>query len=231
MIKADPNFRSLFYFVGIFLQIVSCFWTNKVVYDSRYQSEQDVFHFSIELIQLAFLATAVLHIRPMKYMSLGESNPEMFAFCFSIMGGMLCHLLIHLEIRFWGVDGQDSARYAAFTEVLVNIPSFLLIIAATVYSGNLYYSPLGDESSSSYLLLAEQKEGRDNIAMIILYISWIVRILIHVPLFRFRSRNKSKQDTAVPANVEFIIHRYGEWTMLMLGMRFNSARLLWLMLW
>jgi hypothetical protein len=222
VIKSDPSFESLLYFGGIFFQIVSSFWTNKVVYDSRYESAHDVFHFSIELVQLACLATAVLHIRPVKYMSYGESNPEMFAFCLSIMGGMLCHLIIHLEIRFWGVNGQDNARYAAFTEVLVNLPSFLLVIAATIYSGHLYFSPLKGESSSNYRLLAEQKDGRNDIAIIILYIAYIIRIFIHVPFFKFRSRNKSKQETTVPANVEFIIHRYGEWTMLMLGMSLNA---------
>ena len=72
------------------------------------------FHFSIELIQVAFLATAVHHIRPMKYMSLGESNPEI-NICFLFLYNGVCFVICSfiLEIRIWGVNGQDSARYTA----------------------------------------------------------------------------------------------------------------------
>ena len=211
------------YFVGCFGPIKNI-WINKMTYDSMFQLPDDILHVFFEILKLLFLATAVLHIRPVKYMSNASSNPEMFLFCLANWLSIAYFMCLHLEIRFWGVIGQSSAKYSAVTSILSEMPSFILVTAATVYSGferyynngtNDYHRNLGSETDN---YSNEYNEATvTHLPIILMLSSWIIRQMIFYPIRKYRGQGKEFKKFTVPVNIEFIIHRQGEWTMLMLG--------------
>lgn len=217
----------LLYFVGCFGPIITI-WTNKMVYDSRFQSPDDSLHTGLEIFQLCMLATAVLHIRPVSYMSQGSNNPEMFFFCLAIWISFLYTIMTYVEIRFWGVIGQAAAKYAAVTSILWNVPSFLCITIATLYSGIVYFTPddANDANANSYSRLLAATDGNyssdsaavHHLPIILLVCAWLSGIITQPIIILLRVvEGKGFKDLSVPLNIGYVIHRNGEWTMLMLG--------------
>ncbi len=209
IIKTDPNPLGLLYFLGCFGPVISV-WLRKLYYDSVFQLPDDIFHAGLEIIQLTFLSGAILHIRPVTYMS-NDSYPTMFFFCLSCWLCMVYTLLSYLEIRFWGVVGESSAKYSAMTSILIDLPTFLLVSIATIYSG---YQYLNHDVNDNY---SSNETSFQHIPIILMLSSWIVQQIVMYPMRIWRGKGKDFKKYHVPVNVEFIIHRQGEFTMLMLG--------------
>ncbi len=209
IIKTDPNLLGLLYFLGCFGPVVTI-WLRKLYYDSVFNLPDDIFHVGLEIIQLLFLAGAILHIRPVKYMS-NESYPAIFFFCLSCWLCSVYTICSYLEIRFWGVDGEYSAKYSAMTSIFIHLPGVLLVSAATMYSGHAFYYRDRNDNYSN------EEESFQHIPIILMLSSWIVQQVVLYPVHIWRGKGNDFKKYHIPVNVEFIIHRQGEFTMLMLG--------------
>lgn len=215
--------KSLLYFFGCFGPITSV-WQAKLIYDAKFQEPNDVLHLLLEVVQISVLALAVLHIRPVSYMSQVSANPEIFCFCLAISMNTFITILKEMEIRFWGVKGQTSARYGSMTTIISYLPSFIILLIATIYSGTAYFnensyaypnyrfleSPIADDS-------VKKTAEADHVPIILLLCAYITRSILFYPLSRLRGKGANFKQHQVPVNVDYIIHRNGEWTMLMLG--------------
>jgi hypothetical protein len=188
---------------------------NKLAYDARFQLPDDIMHVVLEVLQLCLLASAVLHIRPAAYMSQG-SGPEMFVFCLSCLLGAFSYTILYLEIRFWGADGQKCAAHAAVTTIIEVLLPSVFIFTATVYSGITYFSS-DDHEGYRVLYDSDNSDKADHVPIILLFTAWIIRLTILYPVNYFRSKGKEFKEYTVPFNISFLIHRHGEWLMLMLG--------------
>ena len=200
-------------------------WTAKTLFDARFQLPDDLMHPIMEILQLCALATAVLHIRPVKYMADGASNPEMFLFCLAVLLSHLYILALDLEIRFVGVAGQSSAKYVAVSNMLTLLPSTMFVVAATIYSGVVYYNQSGNEGFRMLAGDDSDKSSSDTLnhfPIILMLCSWLINHVINFPIAYFRGKGSEFKKFSIPLNVEFVIHRNGEWIMLMLG-EFNSS--------
>ena len=124
-----------------------------------------------------------------------------------------------MEIRFWGVIGQQrNSKYAAVTSIYSALIPFFFITVATLYSMIVYING-GDH------LVKEGDGGEDydkkivhHTPIILLFCAWLARMVALYPVIYFRGRGLDHTEISVPVNVNYIIHRSGEWTMLMLGM-------------
>jgi len=204
IIKADPTAKGLLYFISLFGPMYSTFWLTKMIYDSRFQIPNDFVHRTLEVLQLCALATSVLHIRPVEYMSHGADNPEMFISCLALCIGTFINLLHQCEIRFVWVVGQVAAKRSAGRDIKVLVWTFLLQISALVYSAVLFYGNAGHAGVEYHGPL------------IILLVEWLTRPFILLAVLSTIVVDDSTK-ISVPMNLNFAIHRYGEWTMLMLG--------------
>jgi hypothetical protein len=102
--------------------------------------------------------------------------------------------------------GQVAATRAALRELKFEAYSCILNCGALIYAAVLFYGN-GGTSQQEY-------HG----PVIILAIALFSKPLILILIFRFYySPNRNFKTSTVPMNIEFSIHRYGEWTMLMLG--------------
>ena len=111
------------------------------------------------------------------------------------------------------VDGQKAAEFNARTEVMHQSLCLILKVAAAVYSGLQYFG---------------SEDKLDNVPIYLLLAGWLCVQPLMLFTHWFRGLWKKQVDFksfTVPMNVHFVIHRTGEWTMLMLGkyLEFSST--------
>ena len=172
-------------------------------YDSKFQLPSDFVHTSVEVLQLVALALCVLSIRPAGLLKYGAENSSMAFYTGALLfGGSLIPILFIAEIRYVWVDGEEAAKHSATTDLIHMVPSLLINAAAFVYS--------------MYVFMYGTKDVAYHGSMIILLSHWIIK-----PWFKYLVYTKGARpdfkNYSVPMNIDYAIHRYGEWTMLMLG--------------
>ena len=229
IIRESLTGEGLLYFVGCFLSIYHLWW-DRTHYFARFFTGDDVCHRFAEVTSLCVLATAVLHIRPSSILSNPTDNNEMFVFCLSMSIGKYLSILRYLEVMVW-VEGEPVAKVCARRESLLMMPTLAFFVAATIDAGLKYY---GNQSEATdygnyinvttvgHRILAGETglslaNKTTNIPIILILTGGLCYLLvIFVFIFTLPSGGRHKKIT-VPMNVDFTIHRYGEWTMLMLG--------------
>eukprot|EP00568_Trieres_chinensis_P012950 CAMPEP_0183297968 /NCGR_PEP_ID=MMETSP0160_2-20130417/5108_1 /TAXON_ID=2839 ORGANISM="Odontella Sinensis, Strain Grunow 1884" /NCGR_SAMPLE_ID=MMETSP0160_2 /ASSEMBLY_ACC=CAM_ASM_000250 /LENGTH=530 /DNA_ID=CAMNT_0025459881 /DNA_START=177 /DNA_END=1769 /DNA_ORIENTATION=- len=198
--------ESILYFVGTFGPVY-LFWFEKMNYDARFSVAEDSFHSAFEVFQLAFLATAVLHIRPAELLSNPYENAEMFAFSLAMFLGAVGTTIRYIEVALF-VVGEPAAKATAkkeLQEVMIPLACFL---AATIVSGSAYMNNEKDDV----------EEKITHLPIILCLTGWLAYMLcFYARLALVRVDDEKFEEIAIPMNGDFVLHRYGEWTMLMLG--------------
>lgn len=214
MIKDEISWRAFFIFCVCFGPVFSNFWQWKTTYDARFEQGRDIVHILLEIFHLCALATAVVHIRPARTMIYVADNPEMFLFSLGLVWGTIIQFFWPFEIAYLAVRGQTNAQSAGKQDCIICCIAIVTSLTAFIWSGILYYgNNNGDDvhhSKEAYHPTEYWGPG------IVLLVGWILRPVITF----FRALYYNHLDftkLVVPMNVDFIIHRYGEWMMLMLG--------------
>lgn len=146
LIRDEPTPRGVLYFIGIFWPIMFL-WTQKMYFDSRFFTRDDMWHRIYEFAVLVVLATAVLHIRPVSILSDSENNIDMFAYCISIAIGNFLAIGRMVEIMI-SVEGEPVAKVVARRDLILLLGSTSFFVAAAVVSGGKYFGR--DDYISSY---------------------------------------------------------------------------------
>jgi len=235
LIRASPTSLGFLYFMGCFYPIMML-WFQKTMYDSRFDAGNDLYHKMYEFFVLLVLATTVLYIRPVAYLSTPSANEDMLVFatcitlsCFLAMGR--CVDVIR------NVDGEPCAKKQGAYDLKVFGVMAVFYIAATVLAALDYFD--GGSSDDSYgatsdaattdtnstegirrALAAAGDYGDTNHIPIILLVVGSLMYNVGTIIAVFRSsifRNFNPQESSVPMNIGFFIHRFGEWILLMLG--------------
>jgi hypothetical protein len=196
-------------------------------YDSRYSVGNDVWHHLYDIFTLIAIGTAVLHIRPVAVLSDQENSVDMFAFCTSVVAGNILAVGRLVEVMIFQKAGTPGlypeAFNAAARDTLWLIFPSLFYVAAMIYTAVQFYGNGSDESSAygDSRALAEAKETayeEDDIAIwlcvagAVASMAWIGSVIVF-----WLPTDGSHKKFMVPMNINYSIHRYGEWTMLMLG--------------
>jgi len=275
IILTDPNAQGVLYFIGLFGPIMAE-WFTRMYYDSRFAFGDDPFHRLFEVINLCFLATAVVHIRTVDVMSNPSQYPDMFAYALGMTLLSFMSICRNIELMLF-VEGEPAAKIVAKRDIINQIGQGIFYLAAAVVAGTQYHSNFSkanssggsasdygyghDDSQHRFLLgtsglcsnmmdlignvastcglrirnLAEASDygskvsaengyGYDggysttNIPLWLClggYLYNMTHFLVMV-IFFFPGGGKHKA-ISVPMNIDFCIHRLGEWIMLLLG--------------
>ncbi len=205
ILKYDSSFWSIFYFFACFGPVYSNFWNVKTIQDARFSVPNDVVHTTLDVLHLSALATAVLHIQPVARMSHPVKYYDTFMFCLANLAGSMHGLLYSGEIAFIWVDGDDSAKHQGVKDVKHSLVTVCFNVASTVYAGFLHYSEHYDGNPVNH--------G----PMIIMWVSWLSKPAATYLFYVVLAGGTDFKKFSVPINIDFVIHRIGEWTMLMLG--------------
>ena len=142
--------EGLLYFLGAFLPIM-ILWMDKTFYDARFFTHDDLLHRGLEILNLCFLATAVVHIRPVQILSQSSKYADMFGLALGLALSNFFTMVRYIEVFFF-VEGGPEAKMEAKRSIAIKLPLLACCLAAAVIAGLDFYQADGDDykSDSSY---------------------------------------------------------------------------------
>lgn len=231
--------RGMLYLVAMFGSLYSI-WENDMVYASRY-TLVDYSHRLASIWRFLCVSFAVVSIKPIHLLG-ATHGTETFVFCLSLFCESLLRLVLNLELYLYGDGDRKAIQNQTKRETLYHVlPTTMAYKAATVIAGySAFYAEKVDSDSSTPAtdnysnstsayqpnlhrrLAAEVATETDwnlsDVALMICLGAYLFNILLD--LYQRSTYNKqihAIQDYFVPNNIDYMIHRYGEWTMLIIG--------------
>lgn len=208
-------------------------WTYRMVFTARFELPKDLFHNTFLVLGLLPLGTAILHIRTVPILSDPKHHIDMFLFCLSLSIGYFMYFGLLIEVMYcqWKVKSAKlfpEAFHMCKQLFLIAVPPAIFSFVATLHTGIEYYT--FDESSSKTedRLLAGESDTfddgpMDDVAAWMLVAGTLSNFLTMIFLafgrgiFYGRGQDYDFRKYTVPMHINFALHRYGEWTMLLLG--------------
>ena len=201
----DPTWEGLLYAAGTFFP-VQMIWTRANQRSSRFVTEDDLFHRALQICTLVILATAVLHIRPVKYMSNAAGEISMFVFCLCLCLEDVLEAVKCIEEYYVGVGQKNAVQNAAritlynvgFT-LLFHVPA--LIVAALEFfprSSSDYKRRLAEDDEKA--LYDQEKSGYEeksttNVPILLLLIGyWVVILSLAIRVIFFFPQNGKHKE-------------------------------------
>ena len=271
VLTPDQWQRGIIYFLGIFGALYGA-WERKMNYDARYLVV-DYAHRIFEVIRVFLVGLAVLHIKPVEFLS-DSSSAETFTFVLCIFLESLTHILLEVELILVGIGDRTALVNHSKRKLKASlIPLSCFYLAATIISGVSYFrsddgeagtydssspyptkdydskntSNYGSEYGSGnstesdheypkmlrYLAASSDSEYNkyedayttgtqwsiSDLPLSLCFIGYILNLLFTAfrKIYTLDSKKRDVRDHYIPNNIDFMIHRYGEFTMLMLG--------------
>lgn len=220
----DTTTTGILYAAGTFLPVMGV-WQNKMYFDARFVHEDDLYHRLYSLAVLVVLATAVLHIRPVNYLSRPDAFISMFVLSLCLVIERVLAVTRSVEIYWFGLGQTSVLRQVAIRDIRSMVLSGSFYLAAAIVSGLEYYGNSNNSGSGSGARALAAAETTTygtteptNIPIILVLVGFVGNYVLFslFVIFCFPGGGRHK-DTNVPMNVDFALHRNGEWIMLMLG--------------
>mmetsp|Transcript_13831 Transcript_13831/g.30079 ORF Transcript_13831/g.30079 Transcript_13831/m.30079 type:complete len:1067 (+) Transcript_13831:294-3494(+) len=222
--------RGVIYFIGTFGPMYGS-WETSMYYSSRY-TVVDYAHRLFEVIRFLFVSVAVLHIKPLPLMADPKSS-EVLTFTLAVVLESMMHFGLNCELYFKGQG--DRAAIQNHTSVKMKnqlLPTLLVYFAAFVVAVVQYAQPAdgysrrlaaaSDTYGSAYDTYAGANEPRwvlSDLPLTLTAIAYLQNIFF-TTWRKMRATSGKHGDIRqrfVPNNVDYVIHRYGEWILLMIG--------------
>ena len=154
----------------------------------------------------------------------------MFAFSLANLMGVMVSTFKQIEYGFIQCNGQtELLRYVAVTDIIMQMfPGFVFMLIATISSGIVYFGSgddhVGDDHSHRMLAdtgMNSESYNSDSLSVnhlpiILCFLMAFVRGPFQYLILSLRGKDDFKK-VSIPLNIDFVIHRFGEWIMLMMG--------------
>jgi len=230
----NPSGIGVLYFCGCFFPL-SNLWTVKVMYDSQYVYGEDIWHKIFDTGVLVVLATAVSYISVVPKLSNPSRNVEMFGLALSLTLGNAVNALRYVECFLFGRGQRRRIKFMSRGTIMVQSISGSFYLAAAIVSGIYYFGNSDDydggksnqegykEGYGENRILAGEEADCDSsninhIPIVLLLLGYVANslyIIIRIG-FCFPGFGEHKK-ISIPMHIDFLIHRQGEWIMLVLG--------------
>jgi len=230
--------RGIVYFIAMFGPIYNI-WRNDVVHSSRY-TLLDYVHRFVDVVRFLCVALAVGAIKPLTHIS-DQKSGETLTYTAAIFLESLIQVLIHLEVYYYG-EGDRAAiknhtKLRIFGQVIpatvCYMAAFIVALVSFISAGSSdHHRLLGEEAPSKgcdHRMLGGDGGGYEvekcpdnwpfvNIPLCICLVYYVLNI-IHDIFRKYLSSGYTGdlREKFVPNNVDYMIHRFGEWIMLMIG--------------
>mmetsp|Transcript_5885 Transcript_5885/g.9781 ORF Transcript_5885/g.9781 Transcript_5885/m.9781 type:complete len:541 (+) Transcript_5885:61-1683(+) len=217
IIRQSPTADGFLYFIACFCAVFGL-WMDKTMYDARYFTYDDIYHRVYSVANLVALASVVLHIRPVDVLSSPKENVEAFALSVSLLAGSVFSAMRYLEMLWIGYVGEKSMYYAARRDAAFKMLPIIFYCAASIYAGLQYFGN-DDSGDDDHRMLAGdpyEKSETTDVPIYLILAGSASHFAVSSIIVMFAMPKDSRSIT-VPMNIDFTIHRFGEWTMLMLG--------------
>lgn len=186
----------------------------------------DYSHRLFEVIRFLFLSTAILHITPIEDMS-DATSAECLTFTVAIFMESIMHLILSCELYFKAKGDRDSIRNHTVDTVYMRLlPMSTVYLAAAIIAIVLFVQSNTNDSKYSRLLVSPESENYGSSIPIWKLSDLPLTLLAGYYLLSFfttalarlkKYKTVDIRKRFVPSNIDFEIHRYGEWILLMIG--------------
>jgi len=132
-------------------------WQQKTYFEARFSHGDDLYHRLQNLGLLGLLATAVVHIRPVKYLSNVAGEVSMFTFCLAILWERTFVLATWLEVYFLGVGQKENIRHVSKNHIVGVLIPTAFYFCAMVLAAHDYFQ----DDDKHRLLAAEESYDKD----------------------------------------------------------------------
>jgi len=135
---------------------------------------------------------------------------------------MFMHLGLNVEILYKGQGDKEAIRNHTLTIIKQLISTMLIYLAAAIMAG-VQYSQKQQEIKNNSRYLAETDKGAElwdltDLPMTLMAFGYVFNIVSCIVSMWFAANKYGDiRKYMVPYNVDYVIHRYGEWTLLMIG--------------
>ena len=209
--QAGDWLRAIFYFIGIFGPIFVT-WETDVYYHSRY-CVVDYAHRFFDVVRFVFVTATVLFIQPLPELKNPQSSVAAFALTMSIFLESILHLLLNVELYHKARGDRVAIQNHTLRKIQGQLmPKSIIYFLATLSAGIFYFVPMdnvplqGAVWSLTDLPLTLTGLG---------YVGNITFTLLRK--LRAASANSDIRKTFVPNNIDYVIQRYNDWFLLLLG--------------
>ena len=196
--KDSPNGEGFLYFLTAYLPVFQI-WNEKLVYDSRYCPDDNLFHRSLEVFHLCILGTGIWNIQPCYIMSNTVDNPTMMIFAGSLMVDAAFYGYLYIDI-YRNVQGGPEARNQAWLEVKRKLLRTIILGTAFAIAARDYFWMDSSKATANhwpaYLIVSE---------FLFEFVAYnLFEVFVYIP-----QTGRSHKEFYVPVNLEFLIHRIG----------------------
>jgi Bacterial low temperature requirement A protein (LtrA) len=220
IIRDSPTASGFLYFFSCFWAVYWLWW-DKTLYDAKFFTYEDVVHRVFSVAVVVVLASVVVHIRSVKVLSNPSDNIDPFALSLSLLLANILSAWRYVEVFLIGFVGQHAALVVARREAIQKLVPIIFLSAASIYTGIKFYGKSGQLNDGHRLLAADEVNSDQYITQstdIPIYLILASSAAFGIGNFlQLALLPKDFKKVTIPVNVSFIIHRVGEWTMLMLG--------------
>lgn len=209
--QAEDWLRMIIYFTGIFGPIFVT-WEADVYDHSRY-CVNDYAHRIYDVVRFIFVTMTVLFIQPLPELRSPQSSIAQFVLTTSIFLESVMHLLLNVEVYYKGQGDRDAITNHTKRKIERQLlPTSATYLTAAIVSGVLYFAPLEtiDPLVGAWSIV--------DLPLTLTGFGYISNILFTM-IRKVRATHGSSdiRKTFVPNNIDYVIHRYNDWFLLLLG--------------
>ena len=204
IMEHDPSLRGLLFFVCCNLPIY-VIWGEKLMYDSKFAPDDNLYHRGWEIAHLAILGTIVQHVQTVPLMSQTSKYPTTMVFAGALCVECWFQVLRYKDLYCNVKGGEEAVHEAHSTAVRKCVVSVIFLVAAVIAAYDYFIKP--------------STQAVNDVPIILCGSTYVVEhVYVIVQLAHFLPKNdRPFTELRVPMNLEFSLHRLGEWIMLMLG--------------
>lgn len=211
LIGAEQVIRGVVYFFGSLGPLWAC-WDTETFYQSRYLTI-DYCHRITEVLRYIFVAAAIFTITPFQdYYDPLSAN--IVVYTLAMMLEQMMQLALTVELYFKGLGDEVPIKNHSLYEIKFRkLPILTMYIVAFVIATVTYV-----RASKNSIDIADRGRFWDlfDLPMTITAIIYLLELLYQFSWY-FKHKNKDVRTYFVPVNVDYLIKRYGEFILLMLG--------------
>lgn len=206
ILKENTNSRTILYFAGAGLPVMMM-WFDKMYYDARFTTRpgHDVCHRLWDVFQILVVASGLSRLRSVDVLKNHCEHADMFQLCCALLLNSISTIFKYLEVVYF-VEGDPAAKVVAKRDINCRVIPTILLILATFESGFAFFGAYDGE--------CEYASDKPIWYCWASWLSWAVIGYLDTVTCAPKQR---MVEISVPMNVNFCIHRYGEWFMLMFG--------------
>ncbi|KAL3941868.1 MAG: hypothetical protein SGBAC_003838, partial [Bacillariaceae sp.] len=206
-------FRGTIYFVGCFGPLFNS-WENKTKYQARY-TVNDHAHQMFDIARIFVIGFAVLHIKSLDLFA-DPKSIEMGVFTFSLSVDSILSFFVNMELFLHAKGDRRAIRTTTKRKMIQNAFFETPYLVATILAAIFFWTDVATETEAKENSLWRLAD----LPLTLCCASYLLRICTQIGIMQYHNRSKKVidfQNRFVPHNIEFLIQRYGEWVMLMIG--------------